>query len=231
MISLSENLSVVVCGGAQRPALNKVKQYTNKDKVVFIGVDRGCLELIKAGYRLDYAVGDFDSVNQTERAYIKQHSDNFVSYPSDKDDTDMELALQLAKDKFGQAAFYLFGAIGESPGRLDHMLANIWLVHQPRFASIIERLHFIENNHYLSYYKAGKHQIKPGSVPDYLSVISLTPIEELTIKNAVYNLRSTDIPYPRALISNEFIHADQPVEISFTRGLLLVMKINEIDSK
>lgn len=64
-------------------------------------------------------------------------------------------------------------------------------------------------------------------LPDYLSIITLTAVEQLSIQNAVYNLGTTDIGYPRALISNEFIDKNHPVKLSFKQGLVLVLRVNE----
>lgn len=220
--------SVIICGGAAKPALKEIKHYTNKDNTYFVGVDAGSLQLIQAGYELDYAVGDFDSVTDAEFKQIEAHTKVIIKHPAQKDDTDMELALEIVRKEFPDSHYYIFGAIGEKKGRLDHMLANIWMVYQPRFVACVGRMTFIENNHVFHFYNPGAYTIEPTeSLPDYISIISMTAIKNLTIKNAVYNLESTDFAYPRALISNEFIDYEHPIKISFDEGLILVLRVNE----
>lgn len=219
---------VIICGGAKGPAIECLKgMMSDKEDIFIIGVDGGCLELIKAGFHLDLAIGDFDSVTQDELEMIKNQAKEVKVFNTDKDDTDMELALEYATSSFPQADYYILGGIGEQKGRLDHMLANIWMGYQARFESFVEQFSFIERNHRLQYLQAGRHQLKSQKRTDYLSIISMTPVKDLMIKNALFNLDKQDFSYPRALISNEFISEQNPVELSFSKGLVLVLWVKE----
>lgn len=218
---------VILCGGADAPDLARIQSITALySSVKFIGVDRGGLKLIEAGHTLDHALGDFDSVNSQELATIKQHSHHLQSYSPMKDDTDMELALELTSNYYPEADYYIFGGIGEQAGRLDHLFANVWLIFQPRYQAIIHRLQFIEYNHVIKFYTAGKHQIEANERTDYLSIISMTAVRQLSIKHAKYNLEPVDIAFPRALISNEFINQNT-VQLSFIEGIVMVMWVTE----
>ena len=53
-----------------------------------------------------------------------------------KDDTDLELALLTIFEQNPQAAVTIFGALG---GRIDHMLANVFLPSNPKLAPICAR--------------------------------------------------------------------------------------------
>lgn len=218
---------VILCGGADKPNLARIDQliplYSSKK---FIGVDRGGLILVEAGYSLDYALGDFDSVTSEELEKIEASSLNVKKYSSMKDDTDMELALNITIELFPEADYYIFGGIGEELGRLDHLFANVWLVYQPRFQAIVDRLQFIESNHVIKFYKPGSYQIEANKQTDYLSLVSLTAVKQLVIQNAKYDLQAVDLAYPRALISNEFID-DQIVHISFESGIIMIMWVEE----
>lgn len=219
--------SVILCGGADAPDLGQIASLLNQyQATAFIGVDRGGLKLIEAGYDLDYAVGDFDSVTSQELHTIDTHSQKLERHSSMKDDTDMELALELAIEEYPEADYYIFGGIGEQQGRLDHLFANVWLVFQPRYLAVIDRLQFIEANHMIKFYKPGQHQITADPETHFLSLISLTAMKQLSIQFAKYNLEAVDIPYPRALISNEFID-QQTVQIAFEEGILMVMWVEE----
>lgn len=77
--------------------------------------------LLDGGYRnkdavkADLILGDFDSLG-----YIPEE-ENVLTYPVQKDDTDMMLAVKVGIQK-GFHDFLLLGGIG---GRLDHTIANI----------------------------------------------------------------------------------------------------------
>lgn len=218
---------IILCGGADAPDLGRVDQLLSLySSTKFVGVDRGGLALIEAGFSLDYAFGDFDSVSSAELKIIEEHSESIQKYSAEKDDTDMELALALSIQRYPEADYFIFGGIGEQQGRLDHMFANVWLVYQPRFQSIIDRLQFIEANHVIKFFKPGTYQIKANNQTDYLSLITLSAVKQLSIKYAKYELKPIDIAYPRALISNEFIEG-QAVQFSFAEGILMIMWVEE----
>lgn len=94
-----------------------------KDSLLF-GVDRGALKAIKAGFRLEYAVGDFDSVTAKEKDEIKGHSNHFVELNSRKDDTDTAHAYHLAKT-LSDDILILGGVEGK---RIEHFLAIVELL-------------------------------------------------------------------------------------------------------
>ena len=223
-----KNSLIVICGGAPHPFLVHVNELMKDyEEHIFIGVDRGAVKLMEAGFEVDYAVGDFDSVTIDERAKIREGAEVMNTFPSAKDDTDFELALSLIIEEKIPGDIYIYGAFGtQDYGRMDHLLSNMWTIYQPRFESLVERVCFIEKKHQLGYLTPGQHEIIPEKWVDYLSVISLTAVENLEIKGAKYELPPTDFAYPRAQISNEFIQ-NEKVHISFDSGLVLVMYVRE----
>lgn len=218
---------VILCGGADEPDIARIDEITRHYPAhLLIGIDRGALRMVKEGYRLDFAVGDFDSVTLEEKAFIEAHTDVMEKYRSDKDDTDMELGLLLAQKVAPEADYYILGGIGKQQGRLDHLLANIWLVFQPRFKTSIGRLQFVEVNHRIHFFEPGTYSLSPVYQEQYLSLVSLTAVKQLQIIGAKYPLTTTDIAYPRALISNEF-YGNQAIELSFKEGLIMVLHVHE----
>ena len=219
---------VIICGGASDPALDQVTNWIVPYQVVhWIGVDRGALRLVQAGYSLDMAVGDFDSVDEKERNTIATHSRTVQRLQAEKDDTDMEIALTLAMQTWPQADYLIFGALGEHGGRLDHGLCNVWLAYQPRFKAALARLTFVERHHIGRFYLPGDYRLDYQPCR-YLSIISLTPVEQLQIQGAKYQLPPTDFAYPRALISNEYQPTRESVQFSFTSGLIFVIWVNQL---
>lgn len=222
---------VILCAGAPNPALDLLPSLLSpNERPYIVGVDRGALHLIQQGYSLDYAVGDFDSVSKDELRHINSHTRHIDVYPSEKDDTDMGLGLShvqqvLAKDAHIRRV-YLFGVFGEGIGRIDHLMSNVWLFTKKRYRAILENIQVIESHHRIRFYLAGTHDI--ANVPaDYLSIIGLTPVKQLEIKQAKYTLSARDFDAPVAWISNEFIEGTLPAKISFTDGIVCVMTVND----
>ena len=63
-----------------------------KDHDVYVGVDGGCLKLLEKGLPLDIAVGDFDSVSETDLRQIQTQAKQVIQSIPEKNDTDLELA-------------------------------------------------------------------------------------------------------------------------------------------
>ena len=87
-----------------------------------LAVDNGLRHLMAIGRKPDVILGDFDSVSKESLALFPEVPRQ--SYPTDKDFSDTELAVDFAFLK-GAETVTLFGATG---GLLDHTLANLFLL-------------------------------------------------------------------------------------------------------
>jgi len=97
----------------------------------YIGCDAGALILARKGIRMKYAIGDFDSVEESDLSLISAWTDELIRLNPVKDDSDSEAALRLAKEK-GYGKAILYGAFG---GRPDHAYVNYMLAYlYPDFA-------------------------------------------------------------------------------------------------
>lgn len=71
---------------------------TYQEEVDFwIGADRGALYLAEQGITIDIALGDFDSVTESEYAIIEKHAELFDKHPVMKNQTDLEIAIETGK--------------------------------------------------------------------------------------------------------------------------------------
>lgn len=216
---------MLICGGAQPPCKEEMVALQEEyQSFTIIGVDRGALYLVDQGWEIDYAVGDFDSVDEQELLRIREKSNHFYQTSPIKDDTDMELALTLALslENSQEVDYLIFGGIA-SEGRLDHLIANLWIIYQPRYQKLVNRLTFFDRDRMIKVLGPGQHLLENCNDCIYLSIISATPTKSLEIKGAKYELSSTDFTYPRALISNEFLSDNQKVQLSFIEGIVFVI--------
>ncbi|MDD4000206.1 MAG: thiamine diphosphokinase [Bacilli bacterium] len=95
--------------------------YEHDEGEFLVGIDGGSLSIIKAGLKLDYAIGDFDSVNL---ALIAPYAALVKIYPSKKNYSDLELAIREFAD-LKPKKIIIYNGTG---GRLDHFLAAINLI-------------------------------------------------------------------------------------------------------
>lgn len=103
-----------------------------------ICADGGARAALALGLRPQHVIGDFDSLRSDELAVLERCGARLHRHPCRKDETDLELALQLAvalhprlpADARAQdeADIVVLGALG---GRRDHELANVLLLAMP----------------------------------------------------------------------------------------------------
>jgi thiamine pyrophosphokinase len=95
-----------------------------------IAADAGALLAGPLGVRLDLIVGDADSLGEPGLAAFAGQGIAIDRSPSDKDESDLELALRAAIGR-GARAIVVLGAFG---GRVDHLLVNVSLLALPGLA-------------------------------------------------------------------------------------------------
>jgi len=185
---------------------------------IWIGADRGALILLNRGIHVDYALGDFDSINKQEKQKIKHAATFYQQYPTEKDQTDLEISL-LKAFELQPHTIYLFGVTG---GRLDHELINIQLLH-----SIVEkkiRGLIIDQYNQLELTMPGDHEVEQDDSYPNLSFVPFTPtVKQLTLAGFHYPLRNQDISWGSTLcISNKLL--SNSGNYSYVDGILLTIK-------
>lgn len=185
----------------------------------WIGVDHGNITLLQQHITPMISVGDFDSLTTVERAMMEaQVADIRYANPI-KDWTDSQLALQVALDDCRAQHLTLYGATG---ARLDHELVNLFLpldLHNP---ADMAKLQLVDRQNVIDFYPPGHYQIKRLPQMKYLAFFNLTPVQQLTIQKAKYQLAATDFTRPTSLASNEFV--GPTVNFSFTQGVVAVIQ-------
>ena len=92
------------------------------EDALVVAADSGYDNAKKLGFaeRCDFIVGDFDSTK--EKAFCSRAK--IVRVPSEKDETDTQLAINTALEN-GADELYIIGGLS---GRLDHTLSNLYLI-------------------------------------------------------------------------------------------------------
>ena len=188
-----------------------------KDQDLYVGVDGGCLKLLAQGLPLDMAVGDFDSISETDLSKIRTQAKQVVQSVPEKNDTDLELALKTVFEDYPDAAVTVYGAFG---GRLDHFLSNIFLPTDPDLAPYMEQIQLVDEQNRLVFRPAGSHEIQPDPTMTY---VGFMPVGEgrLEITGAKYPLHAENYFLKAMYGSNEFL--DQAIQVSLDRGYLVIV--------
>jgi thiamine pyrophosphokinase len=113
---------VIFCGGVIED-YDSMKKYV-QDAQMILCVDSGARHCRNLRIVPDYLIGDFDSISEEDYSALAQAGTSVMRFPSEKDMTDSELAIQVACEK-GSRRITLLGAIGS---RIDHILSNLFLL-------------------------------------------------------------------------------------------------------
>lgn len=195
-----------------------------KDKVdVWIGADRGALHLLNNNLTIDYALGDFDSVTEIEFARIKEVAGHISSFSSEKDETDVELAIRKATELEGEEVL-LFGVTG---ARIDHELINIQLlstIHRLGMKGII-----IDKYNAIEWTTPGTHTIDKHLLFETISFIPVTEkVTGLTLEGFYYPLENATVQFGSTrTVSNKL--TDENGTFSYDQGILLLIKSRDLN--
>jgi thiamine pyrophosphokinase len=166
-------------------------------------------------------VGDLDSLEPALISYMEQAGVEIQRYLPHKDQTDLELVLQLAMTKEPREII-LMGALG---GRLDQLLGNIMLLTRPEYAGI--RLTVVEANQTAVLLRNHESLTIHGQRGDTLSLIPLSEtVINVTLQGVAWPLTNATLTLGSSwTISNQLTAPSATVQIG--EGLLLVVHLTQ----
>lgn len=180
-----------------------------------IAADSGLDVAVAMGRRVDLVVGDMDSVTPSSLECVERAGAEVRRYPTDKDATDLELALDAAVAAGSDRVV----VIGSSSGRMDHLLGGALVLASPAYASV-------EVEGWLG----GALVVPVHDRRRVLTVrgatVSLVPVfgaaEDVTTEGLRWALRSARLePGTTRGVSNEAL--GDSIEVSLGGGTLLVV--------
>lgn len=181
-----------------------------------IAADGGAASALACGRLPAYVVGDFDSLDAQLAAEMQRRGSKLEAVGAEKDETDTELAVQLALAQ-GATEITLLGALGGN--RFDHALANVLLLagFEPHPLRIVDG----ESTCWLL--RGPGASMIEGQAGDLLSLLPLTGnAEGITTQGLYYPLRGETLAFgkPRG-VSN--VLTGTRADVALERGLLLVV--------
>jgi thiamine pyrophosphokinase len=208
--------AVIFAGGTLRPGKATDAAIATADLI--IAADRGAMMALQHGYTPAIIVGDFDSLALPSDELEKMGSE-LVQAAVEKDETDTELAVQVAIARGADSVTVLGGLGGE---RFDHTMANILLL--AGFEDIPIRI--VDGPSVCWLLRGPGSTCIQGQRADLLSLLPLTgEARGVRTKGLYYPLNDETLRFgkPRG-VSNAF--TNEQAEVSLVKGMLLIIHTN-----
>ncbi len=180
---------------------------------LLIAADGGARHCLEKGLYPAYVVGDMDSLDTEQVARLESQGSQFVRYPSRKDQTDLELAVDLAQN-LGYSDILILGALG---ARWDQTIANIML---PAARPAL-RITLVDGDQEIHLLRTGEQIRLPGKAGDIVSLIPLASTATgIRTQNLEYPLQGEDLLIGSTRgVSN--VMTASPATVDLEKGLLL----------
>ncbi|NLO28059.1 MAG: thiamine diphosphokinase [Actinobacteria bacterium] len=149
---------------------------------LLVAVDGGAEALARACLVPDILVGDMDSISASTRASLEEQGVEMVLLRTAKNETDTEAALRLAVAR-GAGEITVYGARGGP--RLDHLLANLFLLSSPWLVDVGVRM--VDDLH--EAFLVNGDVVFGGERGDVVSLLPMTPeVRDVSTEGLLYPL-------------------------------------------
>jgi thiamine pyrophosphokinase len=203
---------ILIFANGELPALERARSILLPDDFI-ICADGGTRHALALGLIPNVIIGDMDSL--PDAFQHSTFSGEFIKVSADKNETDLELAIDHALN-LNPEGIIIIAALG---GRLDQILGNISLLTNSRLSTLDIRLHDGVEEIFFC-----RKQVKVrGRSGDLVSLIPWGgEVHGVETENLKWPLKhETLYPYKTRGISNEMLGEEASVKI--TSGLLLVI--------
>ena len=191
------------------------------ENALVIAADSGYDNAKMLGFaeRCDFIVGDFDSTK--EKAFCSRAK--IVRVPAEKDETDTQLAINIALQNGADEIFI----IGGLSGRLDHTLSNLYLIEMLTKIGISACI--CDGKNRVRYLKERSSLLVSKSDYKYFGLILTSEnVKGVTVNGAKYPLNNANLERknPSFAISNEVL--ENFAMVSIKKGGLFLIESKEL---
>jgi thiamine pyrophosphokinase len=181
----------------------------------------GTIHALALGLEPEVVVGDLDSLSLEAVNSLKATGTTIHRHPIAKDQTDLELALDRALEQ-NPTEILLVSALG---GRLDQMLANIFLLSRKSYRGI--QMTLLDGYQWAALVRAGETLTISGRKGDTVSLIPLSPtVSDVVFTGVEWPLEKTELEFGSTWsVSNKM--TGTRAEVSISTGLVLVVHIDQ----
>ena len=205
---------ILIFANGVLPDLEKAKALLKADDFILCA-DGGTRHALALGIRPLLVVGDLDSLKDDERKNIEREGVKIVRYPQDKNETDLELAINHALEQ-KPTSIVILGALGN---RLDQTIGNLALLSAQRLAALDIRM---DDGLEEAFFCRDRREIL-GMRGDLVSLLPWAgAVEGIRTEGFKWPLENETL-YPERTrgISNELLGTKATVSLS--SGLLLII--------
>jgi len=216
--SIFNNEHLLVLGG-RAPDLDWLKR-ASENRILW-AVDRGVNSIKQAGLLPEFLIGDNDSADKNVWNEIVSKGVQCEKYPTEKDYTDLELALtKLPIDAFA----VLTGAFG---GRFDHTFSNVFSAANAKnrvcLADEKETLLFLKNN--------DEFELFFENAPTAISLVSITDkCKGVDLEGAHWPLKNATLCQNNPNTISNVLENTKTCKIKISEGILGVYVLFKEDN-
>ncbi len=202
--------TILIFAGGDLPEADLADEVPTADLV--LAADSGYDAAVHLGFRVDVLVGDMDSITTSP---IPNHV-VVERYPVDKDQTDLDLALELAMREDPSRVV----VIGGTGGRFDHELSTVGLICSQRWATV-EELDWVSSRGRAHVVR--RRRILHGDVGATVSLVPVGgPVTGITTSGLQWELEGGDLQ-PGSTMGVSNVMRAPVADIKLGTGSLLVV--------
>ena len=203
--------TVVVVAAGEGPALPSLP-----GDALVIAADGGLDRAVALGLRAGIVVGDLDSVTEPGLAAAERDGVTVIRHPTDKDATDLELALEQAAALHPRRVI----VVASGGGRLDHLTASLLLLGSDALAGIEVDAHVGD----AAVAVVRMERVLRGRPGDLVTLLPLHgPAEGVRTEGLAYPLRGEALaPGSTRGVSNVLVGHE--ARVTLDRGVLLAIQ-------
>lgn len=209
---------IIIFANGEIPRLENARFLLQADDYI-ICADGGARHALELGLTPNLVIGDMDSIDKQQWQKLKNAGVSIELFPRDKNETDLELALDRAIE-LKPKVILIIGALG---GRLDQTFGNTALLSDARLSAVDVRL----DDGVEEIFFCRDHEEVQGRSGDVVSLIPWgNPVHGVQTQGLKWQLHSeTLFPEKTRGISNEM--SGEVASIKIESGLLLVIHRRE----
>ena len=209
---------IIIFANGEIPRLENARFLLQADDYI-ICADGGARHALELGLTPNLVIGDMDSIDKQQWQKLKNAGVPIELFPRDKNDTDLELALDRAIE-LEPKVLLIIGALG---GRLDQTFGNTALLSDARLSAVDVRL---DDGVEEIFFCRDQEEVR-GRSGDIVSLIPWgNPVQGVQTQGLKWQLHSeTLFPERTRGISNEM--TSEVASIKIESGLLLVIHRRE----
>lgn len=206
-------MKTIIIGNGEINNYDIIREYF--DQAYIIACDGGVKHCRAMMIMPNIMVGDFDSANKEDAEFFENLGVLKEKFPVRKNETDMEIAINMAIDK-NSTEIYIVGGLGR---RFDHSLANVHILLRPVRLGI--RTCLLDEHNIITLVEDSIDIV--GEKGQTVSLIPLTTeVKGINTKNLDYALTNATMEIGHSLgVSN--VMTDDIATISVGEGVLILI--------